>query len=222
MTTTEKGRFYEKGIEFYIRQNPKIYFDNTNVQWNVKLKGISGVQHQIDILLTTGEQLVLIECKNHQKRIGYEVVAKLDSIIQDIPNSSGAIYSLNGFSSDAKQYALEKNIELITMDVGDIIFQGACFALEKCLPKLDDPAQKYWIIMEQFGNSTTGNYQVFKENKDILCLFTDKYSAHNFCSKGFEVYPVSSEHLRILKEICNHFHKFLYVFYNKAFYPLCE
>lgn len=24
MTTTEKGRFYEKGIEFYIRQNPKI------------------------------------------------------------------------------------------------------------------------------------------------------------------------------------------------------
>ena len=91
MTTTEKGRFYEKGIEFYIRQNPKIYFDNTNVQWNVKLKGISGVQHQIDILLTTGEQLVLIECKNHQKRIGYEVVAKLDSIIQDIPNSSGAI-----------------------------------------------------------------------------------------------------------------------------------
>lgn len=76
MTTTEKGKFYEKGIEFYIRQNPKIYFDNTNVQWNVKLKGNSGVQHQIDILLTTGEKLVVVECKNHQKKIGYDIVAK--------------------------------------------------------------------------------------------------------------------------------------------------
>lgn len=110
MTTTEKGKFYEKGIEFYIRQNPKIYFDNTNVEWNVKLKGISGVQHQIDILLTTGEKLVLIECKNHQKKIGYDVVAKLDSIIQDIPNSSGVIYSLNGVSSDAK-YQIRKKQE---------------------------------------------------------------------------------------------------------------
>ncbi len=31
MTTTEKGSFYEKCIEFYIQQNPKTYFDNTNV-----------------------------------------------------------------------------------------------------------------------------------------------------------------------------------------------
>lgn len=39
-------------------------------------KGNSGVLHQIDILLTTGEKLVLVECKNHQKKIGYDVVAK--------------------------------------------------------------------------------------------------------------------------------------------------
>lgn len=218
MTTTEKGKFYERGIEFYIRQNPKIYFDNTNVEWNVKVKGNSGVLHQIDILLTTGEKLVLVECKNHQKKIGYDVVAKLDSIVQDIPNTSGVIYSVNGFSSDAEQYAKEKNIELISMSIADIIFQGCNLAFKKCLPNLEDPPQKYWVIMEQFGNTTTGSYQLFYGNK--IFLFTDKYEAYNNCSERFEVYPVSPEHLRILKGICNQFKKELLVFENKKLIPL--
>ena len=80
MTNKEKGDFYEKGIEFLIRQNTKIYFDNTRVDWNVKLTGKSGVRHQIDILLTTGKMLTLIECKNHKRPVGVEVVLKMDSI----------------------------------------------------------------------------------------------------------------------------------------------
>lgn len=104
------------------------------------------------------------------------------------------------------------------MSIEDIIFQGCNLAFKKCLPNLEDPPQKYWVIMEQFGNTTTGSYQLFYGNK--IFLFTDKYEAYNNCSERFEVYPVSPEHLRILKGICNQFKKELLVFENKKLIPL--
>ncbi len=160
MSNTERGKFYEKGIEFLIRQNPEVYFDNTKIEWDARIKGNSGVEHQIDILLTTGEELTLIECKNHKRTIGYDAVAKMDSILNDINNSKGIIYSMTGFSSEAEKYAVSKQIKLISMNEKEIINQGCEYALKKCLPNLNDSIQKYFVIMEQFGNSTTGNYQL--------------------------------------------------------------
>lgn len=37
MSNTERGKFYEKGIEFLIRQNPEVYFDNTKIEWDARI-----------------------------------------------------------------------------------------------------------------------------------------------------------------------------------------
>lgn len=221
MTNTEKGTFYEKGIEFLIRQNPKLYFDNTKIEWNAKIKGNSGVEHQIDIVLTTGEELTLIECKNHKRTIGYDVVAKMDSILNDINNSKGIIYSMTGFSSEAEKYAARKSIKLISMNEKEIIFQGCINALKKCLPNLDDPVQKYFVIMEQLGNSTTGNYQLQNVGNYGYCfvIYDSIYEAHKYCSIGYNVYSLSSEHLRILSGFARISNKMIFICNNGNFFP---
>lgn len=221
MTTTEKGKFYEKGIEFLIRQNPKIYFDNTKINWNVRLKGKSGVDHQIDILLTDGEKLTLVECKNHKRTIGYDVVSKMDSIVQDVNNSKGIVYSMSGFTEEAKKYAKSKSIELISMDEKDLIFQSCMYALKKCLPNLDDPMQKHCIIMEQHGNSTTGNYllQNFGYMGYCFVIYESIYEAQKYCENGYNVFPLSSEHLRIVKCLAKLRNKMIFTCHNGEFYP---
>ena len=219
MTNTEKGLFYEKGIEFLIRQNPKIYFDNTKIDWNVKLKGKSGVEHQVDILLTTGKILTLVECKNHNRVIGYDVVAKFDSIQKDVNSSNGIIYSASGFSADAREYAAAKSINLESVIISEIIIKSCRDALKKFFPNLDDPPQKYWTIMEQKGNSTTGNCLFFEPSHMIL-LFFSKAEAYLYCKTGYNVFPVSSEHLRIMKGFAHNFRKNLCVYKNGEYIPL--
>lgn len=221
MTNTEKGTFYEKGIEFLIRQNPKLYFDNTKIEWNAKIKGNSGVEHQIDILLTTGEELTLIECKNHKRTIGYDVVAKMDSILNDINNSKGIIYSMSGFSSGAEKYAVSKPIKLISMNEKEIIFQGCIYALKKCLPNLDDPVQKYFVIMEQLGNSTTGKYQLqnFGNFGYAFVIYESISDAKKYCDNGYNIFPLSSEHLRILNSFAKIKNKMLLICTNGNLYP---
>lgn len=224
MTNNQKGIFYEKGIEFLLRQNPKIYFDNTKIDWNVKVKGKSGVEHQIDILLTTEEKLTLIECKNHKRPIGYDVVAKMDSILNDIYNSKGIIYSMTGFTSEAKKYAYSNAIELVSINEKEIILQGCINALKKCLPNLDDPKQKYCIIMEQLGNSTTGNYQLqnFGNIGHCFVVYESIYEAHRYCNAGYNVFPLSSEHLRIVKYFAKTTNKMILKCANGNFLPFFE
>ncbi len=86
------------------------------VQRNVKLRGASGVSHEIDVLATyatpLGEVKVAVECKRHASPVTKDAVMKLREEIQDLCIEKGILVSTSGFTEGAIRYARKVNIEL--------------------------------------------------------------------------------------------------------------
>lgn len=84
-----------------------------------KIKGKSGVSHQIDVLTeqTNGEQQLLtaIECKYWSKKVNKDVVMKLSQIMDDSDIASGIIVSKAGFTRDTLTFAEHKGIKLVEL-----------------------------------------------------------------------------------------------------------
>ena len=72
------------------------------VQRNVKLTGVSGVSHEIDILASyetpLSEIRVAVECKRHTSPITKDAVMKLRDEILDLGIDKGVIVSTSGFT----------------------------------------------------------------------------------------------------------------------------
>lgn len=83
--------------------------ENINVQHNVKVKGESGVDHQIDVFWEYRyagiTHKVLIECKHYGHSVGLIHVRNMHGLLIDIPNSSGILVTTIGFQSGAQEYA---------------------------------------------------------------------------------------------------------------------
>ncbi|MGL0870754.1 restriction endonuclease [Vibrio vulnificus] len=88
--------------------------DNIKVQHNVKVKGISGVDHQIDVFWEYRYagivHRVLIECKHYSHSVSLLHVRNMHGLLNDIPNSSGVIVTTKDYQSGAKKYAEFYNI----------------------------------------------------------------------------------------------------------------
>ena len=86
---------------------------------NCKIKGKSGVHHQIDVLTEQlqGEQhfLTAIECKYWNKKINKDVVMKLSDTMLDSGIASGIIVCNTGFTKDTVIYAEYKGIKLVRL-----------------------------------------------------------------------------------------------------------
>lgn len=84
-----------------------------------KVKGKSGVSHQIDVLTshTDGihEYHTAIECKYWKEKVNKDVVMKLERIIEDAGIEKGVIVSKMGFTEDGFLYAKHKNIGLVEL-----------------------------------------------------------------------------------------------------------
>lgn len=91
--------------------------DNANIQHNVKLKGASGVYHQIDLYWTFElggvSYKVAVECKDYKNRISKEKIAAFHDILVDIGNIIGIFASKMGYQSGAKQFADSYGIQLM-------------------------------------------------------------------------------------------------------------
>lgn len=83
--------------------------DNIDVKHNVKIKGKSGVEHQIDVYweykYAGVSHKVLIECKYYSHNVSLLHVRNLHGLLTDISNSSGILITTKGFQSGAEQYA---------------------------------------------------------------------------------------------------------------------
>jgi len=95
-----------------------------------KIKGKSGVEHQIDVLTEQfdGERQLLtaIECKSWKKKVSKDVVMKLSEIMQDSGIASGIIVCKMGYSKDTRSYAEYKGIKLVELreaDENDVDFK---------------------------------------------------------------------------------------------------
>lgn len=84
-----------------------------------KVKGKSGVTHQIDVLTEQfdGERKLFtaIECKYWKKKVNKDIVMKLSETMEDSDIASGIIVSKTGFTRDTVTYAEHKGIKLVEL-----------------------------------------------------------------------------------------------------------
>lgn len=88
----------------------------TMVQHNVKLKGKSGCEHQIDVYweyeIAGNKHRVAIECKNYDSLVPIGKVRDFQGVLSDLNNVNGIMVSKKGFQEGAKIYAAECGISL--------------------------------------------------------------------------------------------------------------
>lgn len=84
-----------------------------------KVKGKSGVEHQIDVLTNHSDGLhsykTAIECKYWDKNVDKDIVMKVAEIVEDAGLNKGVIVSKNGFTPDCISFAQYKKIGLVEL-----------------------------------------------------------------------------------------------------------
>lgn len=97
---------------------------NVTVERDVVLKGKSGQERQIDVLIKHQEGLythkIIVECKHWNSKVKRSQVDALSAAIQDLNASKGVIFTSKGFQSGAIGYAQHNGIDLfIVRDLTD-------------------------------------------------------------------------------------------------------
>lgn len=86
---------------------------------NCKIKGKSGVYHQIDVLTeqSQGERRLLtaIECKYWNKKVNKDIVMKLSKVMEDSGITNGIIVCNAGFTRDTLTFAEHEGIKLVQL-----------------------------------------------------------------------------------------------------------
>lgn len=84
-----------------------------------KVKGKSGVYHQVDVLTSHSDGIhtykTAIECKHWNEKVGRDPVTKLAWILEDARIEKGIVVSQFGFTAGAKDLAEYKNIGLVEL-----------------------------------------------------------------------------------------------------------
>lgn len=84
-----------------------------------KVKGRSGVEHQVDVLTSHSDGIhtykTMIECKYWEQNINKDIVMKVAEVVDDAGLNKGIIVSKHGFTPDAISYAEFKNIGLVEL-----------------------------------------------------------------------------------------------------------
>ena len=104
---------------------------------NCKVKGKSGVNHQIDVLTNHSDGIhnykTAIECKYWKDKINKDIVMKVSEIIEDAGINKGVIVSRNGFTPDGISYAKYRNIGLVELrevEEKDLANRGRVFGFK--------------------------------------------------------------------------------------------
>ena len=88
----------------------------TNVQHNVKLRGKSGQEHQIDVYweyeIAGVIHRVAIECKNYKRKISIGAVRDFYGVLSDLNNVAGIMVTKIGYEEGAKEFATHYEISL--------------------------------------------------------------------------------------------------------------
>ena len=120
----------------------------TLVQHNVKLKGKSGCEHQIDVYweyeIAGNKHRVAIECKNYNSLVPIGKVRDFKGVLDDLNNVNGIMVSSKGFQAGAKKYAKEHGISLKELrtpnwdeTIGEIVFMFQT-NIRRCLFLVDE------------------------------------------------------------------------------------
>ena len=90
---------------------------SSSVKHDVRLRGRSGQEHQVDVYWTYEKDgvahQVAIECKNYNQKISIGKVCDFFGVLYDIGNIKGIMACIKGFQNGAKRFADYYNISLI-------------------------------------------------------------------------------------------------------------
>jgi hypothetical protein len=84
---------------------------NTTVH-DLRLRGESGVAHQIDAVVGPDSRRILIEAKDYDKPVGLPIVRNFSAVIDDIEPDDAYIVTTERFTRDAVKFAKAKGIQL--------------------------------------------------------------------------------------------------------------
>ncbi|NQZ55859.1 MAG: restriction endonuclease [Lentisphaeraceae bacterium] len=188
MKVSETSTDYEKLAK-------KIYEDilalegieNINVQHNIKVKGKSGVEHQIDVYWEYSyagmNHKVLIECKHYSHNVSLLHARNLHGLITDIPNSSGVLVTTVGYQSGVEQYAgfYELGLKVIRKPKGDD--WDGCIQIVNI--EMNLRRNNYLDLKVDLDGNCPETVELSKENKDFL--------SHDLVveEKGFKPTPLN-------------------------------
>lgn len=201
MSFFKKGQRYEELIEYVYRHLSMFEGPDIEVKRNVKIKGKSGVEHQIDVYyefnVNNITHRVIIECKNHKKRIGKDKIQSFKAVIDDLGNCTGIFASRNGFQSGAKEFAEFSDIELVAGGEFPMLGKVIAMRIGIMLPDEKVKGEPFWTVMEERDGKVTGTYMTVREN--TVGLFLSRNSALEVSKyTGGVVRGVCQRHLRIM------------------------
>ena len=113
-----EGEDYEKMVQETLIEEIKQKWpvDNFNISCRKKFIGKSGNKYEIDIAVEfemfNGNILVVVECKDHSRKIERSVISDFSKRIDDINANKGLMVSTQGFQSGAVKLAKDNGIDL--------------------------------------------------------------------------------------------------------------
>jgi Holliday junction resolvase len=109
-SSTEKGTSLEKRLARLFESR------GYQVQHDVRLRGRSGVEHQVDVLAYHHAPLhtskIIIEAKSYQSSVDKDRVMKLIQIVNDLGADRGILITTSDFTPDAAKTAAGYNVDL--------------------------------------------------------------------------------------------------------------
>jgi len=155
-TNTEYEKFTREVCERLALYNG---LRSTSVQHNVKLKGKSGQEHQIDVYWVYEKDgkahRVAIECKNYSYGVSIGKVRDFYGVISDLENVKGIMVTTVGYQKGAKQFADYYGISLKELRapregetvIGELDYRTECSVTHRLFLVDDEWAAEHDIDM---------------------------------------------------------------------------
>ena len=144
-------------------------FKTIEVQHDVKLKGRSGQEHQIDVYwkynIASINHEIIIECKNYSHPVPIGKVRDFYGVISDLNNVSGIMVTKVGYQQGAKKYAETYGIilkELRAPKEGEGIVAEIGINIHICRQR------QLFRVDEEWAESHGFDLQRYNQRLDIL------------------------------------------------------
>lgn len=196
-----------KGFEEHVQQVYQRLLDikgeDVLVARDVTIRGITGLDHQIDVYyefeLTGLRHRVAIECKNTKRPVDKDRVMAFSAKIKDCPGVRGCMIAAHGYQSGAKKFADDNGITTLVMR--DLPSLGKLLGLRLelvAIPTESTVGQPFWTLYDLDTGAPVSHHE---NGETYGLLFFSKKHAMNFFnhmrySSGWAVRGMSQENLR--------------------------
>ncbi|MEM4489469.1 MAG: restriction endonuclease [Desulfurococcaceae archaeon] len=110
LTSHEKGHLFEDVVVRYFK------LLGYSVEKNVRVRGLSGAVHEVDVLISRDGAKSVVEAKNYSKSIPKEWVMKASNVAKDVGATEVYVVSTSGFTPDAVKVADVLGVKLLSLD----------------------------------------------------------------------------------------------------------